>query len=491
MVTDQQVRRLMKHLSDQRPLGVAAAQAGMDEKTARKYRDTGQLPSQVAQPHTWRTRPAPFAEVWAEITAALAINPGLQAKTLFAQVQRQYPGQFAEGQLRTLQRRIKVWRAIEGESKEVFFPQVHPPGQLAQSDFTPMGALSITLAGQPFDHLLYDFVLTYSNWETGLICFSESFESLSTGLQQALWELGGVPRQHQTDRLTAATPPRPRRRTFTVRYEALLRHYGLEGRLIQAASPHENGDIEQRHHRFKQALEQALLLRGHRDFGDRAAYATFLRQLFVQLNAGRQDRVAQERLRLWPLPAQRLDPSKRWQVKVGPSSTIRVSHNVYSVDSRLIGETIEIRLHAEHLELWYARRRVETMPRLRGQSNALIQYRHLIDWLVRKPGAFANYRYRAALFPSSRFRMAYDALRRHHTPRQADREYLSILYLAAHHSETQVEQALEEVLAYSDAFTGTTIEARLVSTLAPLSRQEVTITPVDLTVYDDLLEVDA
>ena len=488
MVTDQQVRRLMKQLSADQPLSIAAAKAGMDEKTARKYRDAGQLPSQREVPHPWRTRSDPFAQVWDEVATMLAINPGLQAKTLFAELQRRYPGHFSDGQLRTLQRRIKVWRATEGPPKEVFFPQVHSPGVLAQSDFTHMGSLSITLAGQAFPHLLYHFVLTYSNWETGMICFSESFESLSMGLQQAVWELGGVPHQHQTDRLTAATPPQPHRCRFTVRYEALLRHYGLEGRLIQAACPHENGDFEQRHHRLKQALEQALLLRGSRDFSDRAAYAGFLRQLFAQLNAGRQDRLAQERMHLRPLPAQRLDPSKRWQVKVGPSSTIRVSHNVYSVDSRLIGETIEVRLHGEHLELWYAGRCLETLPRLRGESNALIQYRHLIHWLVRKPGAFENYRYRAALFPSSRFRMAYDALRRHHPPRQADREYLAILRLAAHHSERPVEQALEEVLTQPAAFTGDTIEARLETTATPRSVPEVAIAPVDLAVYDGLLE---
>jgi hypothetical protein len=478
----------MKQLSEQQPLSIAAAQAGMDEKTARKYRDAGLLPSQREVPHTWRTRADAFAQVWDELATALAINPGLQAKTLFADLQRRYPGRFSDGQLRTLQRRIKVWRATEGPPKEVFFPQVHSPGVLGQSDFTHMGSLHITLAGQPFAHLVYHFVLTYSNWETGMICFSESFESLSSGLQQALWELGGVPQQHQTDRLSAATPPQPQRRRFTVRYEALLRHYGLEGRLIQAASPHENGDVEQRHYRLKQALEQALLLRGSRDFTDRTAYATFLQSLFTQLNAGRQDRLAQEQRCLHPLPAQRLDPSKRWQVQVGPSSTIRVANKVYSVDSRLIGETIEVRLHSEHLELWYACRRLETLPRLRGESNALIQYRHLIHWLVRKPGAFENYRYRAALFPSSCFRRAYDALRRHHPPRQADREYLAILRLAAHHSERPVEQALEEVLTHAAAFTGDTIEARLGTTTPPRSVQEVVIAPVDLSVYDGLLE---
>ena len=204
MVTDQQVRRLMALIPREPTLCLAAAKAGMDEETARKYRRSGQLPSEVQAPHTWRTRPDPFAEVWGEVVLLLEVNPGLQAKTVFEHLQRQYPGRFSDGQLRTLQRRVKVWRATAGPPREVFFPQVHYPSDRCQSDFTCLNDLCVTLGGLPFDHLVYHFVLTYSNWETASICFSESFESLSGGLQQALWELGGVPRTHQTDRLSAA-----------------------------------------------------------------------------------------------------------------------------------------------------------------------------------------------------------------------------------------------------------------------------------------------
>ena len=318
MVTDQQVRRLMSYLRQSRPLAVAAAKSGMDEKTARKYRRIGKLPSETSRPRSWRTRPDPFAEVWAEVETQLRAQPGLQAKTLFADLQRRYPGRFGDGQLRTLQRRLKAWRALCGPHKEVFFPQIHTPGVLCQSDFTCMNALDITLAGQPFDHLLYHFVLTYSNWETGQVCFSESFESLSAGLQQALWMLGGVPQVHQTDQMTAALHPLQSRDVFTDRYQALLRHYGLEGRTTQVARPNENGDIEQRHHRFKQALDQALMLRGSRDFSSREAYQSYLCQRFVQLNAPRQSLLSQEQAQLRPLPAQRVEAYKRLQVKVGP-----------------------------------------------------------------------------------------------------------------------------------------------------------------------------
>jgi hypothetical protein len=204
MVTDRQVRRLFKLMQTEITCVVAADKAGMDEKTARKYVHTGKLPSELRQERTWRTRADPFEEAWAELREMLAASPGLEAKTLFEDLQIRFPGRFSDGQLRTLQRRIKRWRALEGPSKETFFPQLHRPGVLAQSDYTHMGKLGITISHQPFDHLIYHFVLTYSNWETGSICFSESFESLSEGLQAALWELGGVPEFHQTDRLTAA-----------------------------------------------------------------------------------------------------------------------------------------------------------------------------------------------------------------------------------------------------------------------------------------------
>lgn len=487
MVTDQQVRRLWKLVKSEKTMATAAAKAGMDEKTARKYRDLGKLPSEVKAEHSWRTRKDPFAEVWDDVRAKLVINPGLEAKTLFVDLQRRYPGRFADGQLRTLQRRVKAWRALEGPPKEVFFAQVYRPGELAQSDFTVMDELEVTIQGQPFAHLLYHFVLPYSNWETGLICFSESFESLSKGLQNALWELGGVPRQHRTDRLSTAVQKTGHPEEFTRRYAALLRHYGITGRKIQRAAPNENGDVEQRHHRFKRALDQALMLRGSRDFASREAYSAFLGKVFDQLNAGRQDRLAEEMQALKQLPQQRLEACKRLQVRVSPGSTISVDRNIYSVNSRLIGEQVRVRLYAEHLEVWYAQRRVERLPRLRGRGKHRIAYRHVIDWLVRKPGAFENYRYREDLFPTSRFRMAYDALRKRHTPGRASKEYLQILYQAARESETAVEGALQLLIERGEPITAQTVQDMVRDDQRPADPVEIAIAPVDLAAYDAVL----
>ena len=240
MITDNQVRRLRKLMQTEKTLSSAAAKAGMDEKTARKYNRLKKLPSDLKVEHTWRTREDPFEGVWEEVRSHLEDNPGLEAKTLFDYLQREYEGRFPDGQLRTLQRRVKSWRALEGPSKEVFFPQKHKPGRLSQSDFTHMDNLGVKIGGERFDHMIYHFVLTYSNWETGTICFSESFESLSEGLQNALWELGGVPHIHQTDRLSAGVQKTSSPEEFTQRYNGLLRHYGLEGRKIQSGKANEN-----------------------------------------------------------------------------------------------------------------------------------------------------------------------------------------------------------------------------------------------------------
>jgi hypothetical protein len=425
---------------------IAAAKAGMDVKTARKYLRARRLPSEMKKERHWRTRQDGFAAVWPEISTQLSTNPGLEAKTIFAALQRQYPDRFVDGQLRTLQRRIKRWRASAGPAQEVYFLQEHRAGELCESDFTHLTELGVTLAGEPFAHMLYHFVLTYSNWETGTICHTESFASLSEGLQNALWELGGVPLLHRTDRMTAAVNNLTEQADFQKSYQSLLGHYGLDGRKIQTGRPNENGDVEQRHYRFRRALDQALLLRGSRDFSGVEEYRSYLGKLFEQLNSGRKVRLREEMERLRPLPQRRLESVRRIRARVNSGSLIVVERNSYSVNSRLIGEIIEARLYADHLEVWYGGQKMEHLPRLRGRHNYRVDYRHIIDWLVRKPGAFAGYRYREHLFPSSRFRATYDLLQQL-IPSRCDRRYLEILELAAKEGEARVEDALRLLLA--------------------------------------------
>jgi len=352
---------------------------------------------------------------------------------------------------------------------------------------TWMNRLDVTIVREPFDHLFYHFTLPYSNWETGRVCVSESFESISEGLQAALWELGGVPKVHRTDRMSTAVKNTRNPAEFTARYEALLRHYGLKGEKTNPASPHENGDVEERHRRFKGAVDQALMLRGSRDFESRAEYEAFLGKVLAGRNRLRRDRFEEELRVLRALPARQLDAVKRLRVRVRPSSTIAVDRNVYSVDSRLIGETVEVRLHSEVVDVWYGGSRVHQIPRVRGRGKHRITYRHIIDWLVRKPGAFENYIYREELFPTSRFRMAYDALVRHR-PDRAVREYLSILELAAHESETEVNEVLGVLIRRGEAIEVEKIKRHVCNQTHPEGLLEIRIELMDLTLYDTLLE---
>jgi hypothetical protein len=476
----------MSLLQKEQSLQVSAEKVEMDRRTARRYRDSGQLPSASRPEHVWRTRADPFVEVWPWVAGQLALNAGLEAKTLLEALQREHPGRFADGQLRTLQRQVKRWRGQEGPGKEVFFDQVHHPGRLCQSDFSHMTALGVTIAGRGLEHLIYHFVLTYSNWEAFTICYCESFESLSEGLQNALWELGAVPQRHRTDRLSAAVANTNNLHEFTQRYQGLLEHYRLEPEKTNPDSGHENGDVEQRHHRFKRAVDQALMLRGSRDFADVGAYRQFLKALTDHLNLGRRSRFAEELKVLHGLPANRLEAVKRLEARVDRGSLIHVDRNAYSVNSRLIGQKVEVRLYVQHVEVWYGQKKVEELPRLRGRGQHRVNYRHVIDWLVRKPGAFADYRYQADLFPSSLFRVAYDRLKSQY-PGGADKQYLKILELAARENESLVQRAIGRLCELDQSMSFEAVEALVLCGQALSLPTAVRVDAVDLSAYDQLL----
>lgn len=466
---------------------LAAARAGMSVRTARKYDHLSTLPSQRDHQRSHRTRPNPFADDWPWIVMQLQRDPALQATTLFALLCAQHPERYQPIQLRTLQRHIATWRVQHGPEQEVIFPQVHRPGQIAQSDFTHMSDLQVTISSVPFPHLIYHLVLTYSNVEAVRVCFSESFEALAEGLEACLWQIGGVPERHRTDHLTAALRPLDAagRQDFTDRYTALMTHYGMQPTTNNVGVAHENGDVEQAHYRFKQAVDQAVRVRGSRDFVDRAAYAQFLQELVRQRNLTRQQRFAEERQHLRPLPALPLAPCRELRVAVSQSSTIQVLRNTYSVPSRCIGTTLLVRVRAETLEVYLGTSHLLTLPRLLGHHQHRIDYHHIIWSLVRKPGAFAQYRYRDELFPTLTFRQAYDDLRTKH-PERADREYVRLLHLAASTSELDVEAAL--VLLREKGHVPTfDVVRELVRQPAPASIPTLTPVVLDLRVYDRLL----
>jgi hypothetical protein len=389
--------------------------------------------------------------------------------------------------LRTLQRRFRNWRALCGADLEVYFDQVHRPGEQCQSDFTDLSALDVTIGGEPFPHLLYHFVLTYSNWESVTLCFSETFEALSEGLQRALWQLGGVPGEHRTDNLSAATHElaKSRGRGFTERYQDLLDHYGVRPSKNTPGRAHENGDVESSHRGLKNTIDQRLRLRGRRDFESADSYLAFIDAAVAERNTLRTSRLAEEHAVLSPLPVRALPSYREEDIVVKRSGIIRVAGKPYSLPSRLIGHRVEVRIYANHLEIRYRGTVIARPQRVRGERLDGINYRHLAHSLVRKPAALRRYVYREALFPTPVFRRAYDALIAQ-SDKWADLEYVRILHLAATTMQCQVEQALATLLAQGEVPEFERVKAAVVPT-ADGTVPTINIPQPDLTAYDALI----
>jgi hypothetical protein len=489
MVTDAQVRRLREKRMNGNTVGAAAAAAGMSERTARRWHE-GPLPTGTKVARGWRTREDPFEPVWAtEIVPRLAADTDrrLQALTLFDWVCERYPGRFQPGQVRTLQRRVRDWRAQHGSDVEAYFEQTAVPGREGALDFTDASGLGVTIQGDAFAHLLFEWVLSFSGWTYVSLAASETFEALVAGLQGAVWTLGAVPAVVRHDNLSAATHELKRSggRQLTERFRGVLDHYGLRSSRIQPGEGHENGVVEQAHFRTKTAVEQALLLRGHADFGDEATYEAFVREVIERKRNGpAAARLAEERPYLRALPSTPVPNYTTFTCVVRRWSTIRVGKRTYSVPSRLLGHTVETRQHPTTVEVLYRGQVIETMPRLRGERDHRIDYRHIIGSLVRKPGAFARYRYREELFPSLTFRQAYDALCVTHGER-ADVEYVRLLHLAATTSECQVDATLTTLLREAQPFDYAGVQALVTPTTPRLP--VVHLPRPDLSQYDALL----
>lgn len=450
MLSDRQVRLLRRKMAEGKTIAAAAAAATMSERSGHTWKQ-GLLPSETKEPRSWRTREDPLAAVWAtEVVPLLERDKEgvLEGTTVLGELQRRHGDAYGPPQLRTLQRRIHQWRALHGPEKEVMFEQRHEAGREGAFDFTDATELRVTIAGQVFAHLLFQFVLTFSKWRWVGLAFSETFEALVRGLQGALWELGGTPHVWRSDNLQAATHQVGGRRELNLRYADVLGHYGVRSTRIEPGESHQNGVAEKAHDVLKSALDQALTLRGSRDFGTTAEYMGFVGAVRDRLNAGKPAALfSEERQHLKPLPRARVPEYTTYTAVVRQWSTIHFARRVYSVPSRLIGCEVEVRQHPDVVEVYYRDTTpTVTMPRLRGERYHQVDYRHVIWSLVRKPGAFARYRFREELFPALVFRRAYDALVDAYGER-ADVEYVRILHLAASTMQSDVEAALEGLLA--------------------------------------------
>jgi len=488
-ITDQQVRRLMEEMAKKQNKRFAAMKAGMDRRTAAKYLELGKFPSELPPiERVWRTRKDHFEHHWQEVKQWLANCPELEAKFLFDHLCEKYPGKYQEGQLRTLQRHIKHWRATVGPDKEVFFSQKHYPGQLMQTDFTYMNSLKVTIRGENFKHMLCHCVLTYSNWEWGRICFSESYEAIKLGVQSTLVKLGRVPARHRTDGTTAATHQLPRgakgKRPFNDDYKRFMDHFAMKPETVN--DPNHNADVEASHNVLKKRINQHLAFRGIRDFESRKEYESFIFAIMEKANTLRSKRLKEELAVMKELPVNRLPLYTETEEKVRPSSTIRLKKNVYSVPSRLVGERVTARVYEDMIHVLYAGKLQLKVERLTGSGGKCINYRHIILSLMNKPGAFENYHYREELFPTIHFRKAFDALRNWYSPFNANKEYLRILYFAATTMEAEVETALILVMEAGAMFSSDHVK-ELIGT----KKQKVPLMKaprVNLAEYNILLE---
>src|SRR6266568_1108980 len=375
----------------------------------------------------------------------LEASPGLQGKTIIAYLARKYPDHYQQQHLRTLQRRIRDWRAGAGPSQPVIFRQDIKPGKQSQSDYTCMNALNITINCQAFKHLLFHFMLPWSHWESVMPCFSESFDTLVCGYEKAVWERGCVAPEHRTDNLTAATQAMGSQREFTDRWQQFMAHYGVTPTTNNPGVSHENGSVEKSHDTLKNAIEQELMLRGSSDFSTQKEYTEFVNRIVAGRNAQRQERLLAEMEYLAELPDKKWHSPVILRARVSSGSVIQILNVPYTVPSRLIHYTLKVYVYPDEIILFYGNKKLQVMPRVNTRSLAGINYRHIIDSLVRKPAAFANYQYMEALFPRLCFRKAYDALRGG-TPANADKQYLKILQIEKLHSEQEVTEALELLL---------------------------------------------
>lgn len=490
-ITDHQVIKY-KEIRGNRTQEAAAAKTGISVSSARRLERRGLLPSQRGS-RNWRTRVDPLEAVWAkDVVPLLQGAPGLMAVTVLEELQQRYAGRFGLSVLRTLQRRVRGWRAQHGEGREIFFAQEHPPGRLGLSDFTVADELGIGIAGQAFAHRLYQFAFAMSGWRHAQVVLGgESFQALSSGLQEALWMAGGVPEEHRTDSLSAAFNNLAEQEELTRRYRELCEHYGVRASRNNPGVSHENGAIESRQGSLKRALEQGLLLRGTREFADLGTYEQFVAQTVQRLNARCANTWEIERASLRPLPTRRTVDFEEIDARVSKFGLLSAKSALYSVPSRLAGHRLKVRLYSANLEAWLGGVKVFECERLYGSVEnrhpKRIDWRHMLPSLRRKPGAFARWVLRDAMFPRSEYAITWERLRERLDERAACRLMVNLLDLA---DRANVVAELAGVLAQlHDAGVLPDID-QLRERFAPRTPQmpEVRVVLPATAVYDQLLE---
>ena len=454
-ITDQQLRLYMSDLQ-KHSQRTSAARAGFSERTARRFDADPTLPSNRKIVHR-RTVTDPLEGYWeGDLLPLLEKDSALQAVTLLRHLQGLHPLAFPDDRIRrTLERRVRQWRALNGPERDIIFRQTPEPGLMAQSDFTHAGELGVTIAGQPFPHLLYHFVMVYSRWEhVGVVLGGESFTALAENLQQALWSLGGAPKEHRTDSLSAAfrNLTADQRADVTKRYNAFVGHYGMEASRNNRGEAHENGAVESQNRHLKKAIEQALILRGSRDFACVEDHRRFVDILVARRNRQRATAVQAEQVHLMPLPQRRTTDFTETVVPVTRTGGFLVKSIFYSAPSQLIGQRLRVHLYDDRIEAFLGSTLVVSHPRARGRGDGhrvhVINYHHVIHALRRKPQALWSSIYRDSLFPRTEYAAAWKVLQRDLPRRDACRRMVELLFIAHDRAcEAELAHLLAEDLA--------------------------------------------
>src|SRR5918911_2679927 len=492
-ITDHQMRLYMKFRHTDMPTR-AAAKAGFSTSSAYRIEKDPRLPSQKKTPRG-RRRPDPLVGVWdREIVPMLQAAPGLRPVAIFEEIRRRHP-ELGSAVRRTLERRIRTWRAVNGPDQDAIFRQEHAPGRLGLSDFTDLNDLGVTITGERLDHRAYHVRLAFSGFEHAQIVLGgESYVALAEGLQNALWVLGGAPHEHRSDSLSAAfrNLDRNAREDLTRRYEELCAHYGMTPTRNNPGLAHENGSIESPHGHLKKAVEDALLLRGTRAFDDLDAYRRFLDELVGRRNARLAKRVDLERPALQPLPARRTTDYEEALVTVTSSSGFTLRKVFYSVPSRLIGHRLRVRLYDDRLECRLGSTLLLTLrrgrPQAHGKHGHVVDYRHVIHALRRKPMALLNLVYREQLFPRRAYRRAFEALLAANSEKQACRTMVGLLALAHDRAcEAELAEAINAELNAGRLPDLETLGRRFAP--HPAAIPDITVKLAPLHLYDELSTV--
>jgi hypothetical protein len=474
---------------------IAAAKAGFSAATAYRIEQDPRLPSQKKAPRV-RRRPDPLAAVWdSEVVPLLKSAPGLRPVAIFDEIRRRHP-EISLGIRRTLERRIRSWRALNGTERDVVFRQEHPPGRLGLSDFTEMGDHGISIAGMPLEHRLYHFRLAFSGWEHAhVVLGGESFVALAEGLQNALWALGRAPLQHRSDSLSAAfrNLDDDTRQDQTRRYEALCAHYRMEPTRNNRGLAHENGSIESPHGHLKRALEDALLLRGSRAFETLDAYRRFVDEIVGRRDARNRKRLELERPALQSLPARRTTDYEDTIVTVTATSGFTLKKVFYSVPSRLIGHRLRVHLYDDRLECFLGATPLMTLRRGRphpnGKHGHVVDYRHVIHALRCKPMALLHLVYREQLFPRRAYQRAFEALLAASGEKQACRTMVGLLALAHDRAcEAELAAAVEAELDAGKLPDLDSLGRRFAP--HPAAMPDITVAVAPLHLYDELSTVE-